>query len=136
MKHSLVRNARKKSCKSAQKETVYLAFSCNFNRVPLAFTRRMHILHMCATLLTPKVYCQLRLVSLPPFSHPSITIGVSPPSTSLTHSIGLPTNAIPIQSSYTRSLFLFSILFRPLSFAALPRVCLLRSLVGIISWQR
>lgn len=51
-------------------------------------------------------------------------------------SIGLPTGATPIQSSCTRSLSLFSVLFCPsLSFVPLPRVCLLRSLVGIIPRQ-
>lgn len=98
---------------------------------------------MCATLLAPKVYCQL--VSLPPFSRPPF------PSRSACLLPRPPRPPLRILSVFQPALYQFKVrtldpsscfpssfvlfLSPSLSFASLPWVCLLRSLVGIIPRQ-
>lgn len=109
-----ISSSRKESCKSVQKGTACLAFSCNFSHVPLAFTRyRMHILGAHVR-HTPRGQSLLPVrLSFPFHSSPfSIMIGASPPSPAR-RAFYRPSNR-----RYTNSKFVHSIsllVFCPLS---------------------
>ena len=144
--------SRKEPCKSMQMGTACLAFSYNFSHVPLAFTRycRMHILGAHVR-HTPRVQSLLQFVSPFPSTRPTLSIMIGatrllprPPRHGTARRVlsafqpalhQFKVRALDLSLSLSLSLLVFNPPFVLLSFAPLPRVCLLRSLVGIIPRQ-